>query len=469
MPSVSKDQQAASSIALKAKKEGTIDKLPKKSASYQMATSMSIKELEKFAGTKRKGLPKKKKNESMFSWGGNSLNEVFSEEMLDTDDDGEAISSDKNRREQLTAAKNDTEDDTGWDDYDALWATKVATNPTQGGNSTGMNAMGVSRVGFESKNYNPNSLDILFEQDYGYEHDYDDQAGIARSEIQGEELENIEEKIADVIFPQLDTIKNDPTVSLFSAQEPEPPSKQLTIELVEAYLSDLSEEGRTMSTLVDIYGHHVPESLGARWMYAFKEYMAKRLGEQIWEQWIFESGFMEPRTETDEHMLDDMVKFLVNYEYNNDYSPSEWTPDDLLGDFNYEYQVDTRNKKDLDVARDAIEKASKISAEQRSGTYRTSTTMEGTNRWQKLAGILVEKKGNKKWMQGATNPKEKGELSKKLGIPEKDNIPMSLLLKKKKALQAKGEGDKKLSKSDRETLDQIIFAINSKNSKKKKE
>lgn len=63
MPSTSKNQQIAAAIALKAKKEG---KKPKAgTASAQMA-KMSQEELEKFAKTKHKGLPKKKKVNEAF-------------------------------------------------------------------------------------------------------------------------------------------------------------------------------------------------------------------------------------------------------------------------------------------------------------------------------------------------------------------------------------------------------------------
>lgn len=65
MPSTSKNQQIAAAIALKAKKEG---KKPEAgTASAQMA-KMSKKDLEKFAGTKHKGLPKKKKKVNE-AWG----------------------------------------------------------------------------------------------------------------------------------------------------------------------------------------------------------------------------------------------------------------------------------------------------------------------------------------------------------------------------------------------------------------
>lgn len=81
--------------------------------------------------------------------------------------------------------------------------------------------------------------------------------------------------------------------------------------------------------------------------------------------------------------------------------------------------------------------------------------------------ILTEAaKSSKKWMQKAVNPKEKGELHRKLNIAEDKEIPTALLEKKKKQLQEKGKGDKKMSKEDRETLSQIVFALNARKSKK---
>jgi len=66
----------------------------------------------------------------------------------------------------------------------------------------------------------------------------------------------------------------------------------------------------------------------------------------------------------------------------------------------------------------------------------------------------------KKWMQEAVNPKEKGELHKKLKVPADKKIPTALLKKKKKELQERAKGDKKLTKAERELLGQVIFALN---------
>ena len=62
MPAVSQAQQQAAAIAKHAKEEGK--PLKKGSPSAQMAKGMSGKESDKFASTKRKGLPKHVKKES---------------------------------------------------------------------------------------------------------------------------------------------------------------------------------------------------------------------------------------------------------------------------------------------------------------------------------------------------------------------------------------------------------------------
>lgn len=59
MPAKSKAQQRAAGAALAAKR-GEADKGDLRGASRQMAKSMTEKELEELASTRRKGLPEKK-------------------------------------------------------------------------------------------------------------------------------------------------------------------------------------------------------------------------------------------------------------------------------------------------------------------------------------------------------------------------------------------------------------------------
>jgi hypothetical protein len=61
MPAKSKKQQMAAGAALSAKR-GERPKSSLKGASRQMAQSMSERQLEEFASTKRKGLPTKKRS-----------------------------------------------------------------------------------------------------------------------------------------------------------------------------------------------------------------------------------------------------------------------------------------------------------------------------------------------------------------------------------------------------------------------
>lgn len=61
MPATSKAQQKAAGAALAAKR-GEIKKSELKGASIEMYESMSESQLEELAGTKRKGLPEKKRD-----------------------------------------------------------------------------------------------------------------------------------------------------------------------------------------------------------------------------------------------------------------------------------------------------------------------------------------------------------------------------------------------------------------------
>jgi len=63
VPAKSKKQQMAAGAALAAKR-GERSRSSLKGASRQMAESMSEDQLEEFAGTKRKSLPKKKRSRS---------------------------------------------------------------------------------------------------------------------------------------------------------------------------------------------------------------------------------------------------------------------------------------------------------------------------------------------------------------------------------------------------------------------
>jgi len=70
---------------------------------------------------------------------------------------------------------------------------------------------------------------------------------------------------------------------------------------------------------------------------------------------------------------------------------------------------------------------------------------------------VKEAKKEKKWIQ--KTDMKKGALHKKLNVPEDKKIPKTLLNKLKKELMAKGEGDKKLSKSDSTLLKQVNLAL----------
>lgn len=159
MPAKSKSQQQSAAIALKAKEKGTIEDLPKKSASYQIAKSMTKKELEKFAKTKRKNLPKHV-DENIIE---NLEKELLvQEEMIGLDD--EPISTQKTKSDRVKKRKNNKKK------YKDLWTNSVVVTMDSGvKNPLSNNTMG-TRV---SEVKDPNSLDILFENNINEAEEFD--------------------------------------------------------------------------------------------------------------------------------------------------------------------------------------------------------------------------------------------------------------------------------------------------------
>lgn len=92
-----------------------------------------------------------------------------------------------------------------------------------------------------------------------------------------------------------------------------------------------------------------------------------------------------------------------------------------------------------------------------------------------INAVLTNLSENRKYSMRESSKKSKdwisdiklksGTLSKALGIPEEENIPVSLLKKMKKDLQKKAEGDKTLTKKEKSLLGKIMFALNIKGKK----
>ena len=70
--------------------------------------------------------------------------------------------------------------------------------------------------------------------------------------------------------------------------------------------------------------------------------------------------------------------------------------------------------------------------------------------------FITEKK-DKNWIQKADV--KQGALSKELGIPEDEDIPVSLLKSIKSKLSKKAEGDKKLNAKDSKLLKRVNLAL----------
>jgi hypothetical protein len=94
----------------------------------------------------------------------------------------------------------------------------------------------------------------------------------------------------------------------------------------------------------------------------------------------------------------------------------------------------------------------------RKSKHKKDETKEALDRRAEFFGEMDEAKKEEKWIQKAV--KRPGALHKHFGIPEGEKIPKSKLIKLKKQLSAKAEGDKKLSAADSRLLKQVNFALN---------
>lgn len=453
MPAKSKDQQRAAAIALKAKKEGKVNELPS-GAAKNMAKSMSEKELDKFASTKHKDLPENKPNENK-AWAGESLLEVFSEEMLDTDEEGEAITSDKPTRHQIEDADRDHEDDTGWDAYDDSWDSKVNADApmAQAGRAMGSNVTGAARVSFESlermpakelklasdekkctecygtgykdghgetmswrdspkqcdrcggkgkvkketkkEAFNPNSLDILFEQDES-EKDLD-KLHVAL---------NTQDFVIDFIHEKLKQIQDsDPWGD-------DPVTIKDAFEAAKTEVESLNPSSAEAEALKTIYNGDLQKAVKGLAQKAWRSWNKTNLSEQqngeyyqadeyydlthpSEDDWNDEDAFGAAQSEyegelertMEDSLVDDMVQHLINH-YEQYQTPIDsWDNVDLLGDMRYEYQVDMYDPEDQELA----ERAKKV-AKERLGFGTDSVMESAAGRWQKLAGLLIEQK-----------------------------------------------------------------------------
>jgi len=432
MPAKSKDQQRAAGIALQAKKNGTVGDLPS-GAAKNMAKSMSVKELEKFASTKHKGLPENKPNEHTI-WAGESLVEVFAEEMLGTDEKGEAITSDKPTSDQIEDAGRDKEDDTGGDAYDNSWDSEVHADApmAQSGRAMGSNSMGAARVSFESaKSGDPNSLDILFEHEsefssawedgphpYEHEHDYDNLRRIAQGEVDQEVISQFEQSIKKMAVENIQ----------FDKKQGKEIDRDWVNSIVWDEINDwFRDNGGEFSKKADMiwnnYGDLVPADTADNvWDMRVKNAIAEHLGGELWEELMGEdsdsedldeqvlgaaapgvydwgpgidSGApydmyaedpLESELDTRLHnsLIDDMVDHVITHNDLYGKSPDEWLPENLLADFEYDYSVSPNNPDDIEAAQTAIQRAKEEIAAPEEVRFESK-------RWQKLAGMKILK------------------------------------------------------------------------------
>ena len=119
------------------------------------------------------------------------------------------------------------------------------------------------------------------------------------------------------------------------------------------------------------------------------------------------------------------------------------------------------NKKDFDKLRDMKEDEDMEEQETEEGNAFSGALADakksGKDSFEVDGKKYQVKEADEKWIQ--KTDMKKGELRKKLGIPEGEKIPKSKLNSLKKDLMSKSKGDKKLSASDAKLLKQVNLAL----------
>jgi hypothetical protein len=120
-----------------------------------------------------------------------------------------------------------------------------------------------------------------------------------------------------------------------------------------------------------------------------------------------------------------------------------------LGDMKEEEDLDEQETEEGNAFSGALAKAKEEGED--------SFEVDGKKYQVKESKKEKEVKEEEKWIQ--KTDMKKGALRKKLGVPEGKKIPKSKLNSLKKELMKKGEGEKKLSKSDSTLLKQVNLAL----------
>lgn len=232
-------------------------------------------------------MPAKSKDQAT-SWTKKSLLEVFAEEMLDTDEPGEAIASDKSSNDALKARNNKINNDTDIDSVDNSWYDSVHSQAPMTSNPGAFNSLG-GRVAEQA---------------------FDDER------FQG-----------DV----------DPSVSDEEDEE---------IELSD---SDSFDDER--------------EDFGADFGDGSSPYDGENPNFED-EMGDFADARAEMENEQNEKMIDDMVSHILFHNKNHGTPASQWDPEDLIMDFEYNYPINSENPEDIEVAQRAINLAMKQTGEE---------------------------------------------------------------------------------------------------------
>jgi hypothetical protein len=232
-----------------------------------------------------------KSKDQATSWTKKSLLEVFAEEMLDTDERGEAIASNKSANDALKAKNNKINNATDIDDVDNSWYDTVHSQAPMTSNPGAFNSLG----------------------------------GRVAEQAFGDPFEDVED---------LDTADSN--------------DEEIESANTDSFDDEREDFGADFGDGSSMYDGENPN---------FEDEMGD-----------FADAKAEMESEQNEKMIGDMVSHIMFHNKNHGTPASQWDPEDLIMDFEYNYPINSDNEEDIEKARQAINLAMKQTGEEAPAT-----------------------------------------------------------------------------------------------------
>lgn len=280
------------------------------------------------------------------------------------------------------------------------------------------------------------------------------------SKILTEEIENKSKELSNLVEGEWTEIET--KEELYGGQKKldvaEPKGKLTSADFkkLRSHKKEEVEEGMyydDLSDLGDYEGDEGEELQAEKLSQKEPRYRGTRFASFNDEDWFDESDYPysgEFDFDYDEEQFDEFEPFIQKYG-----DRMKWFSPDRSGKTMFNKYKEKFGPLKIRLAK-GLEEAETEEGNTFSGAL-SKAKEEGKDSFEVDGKKYPVKEAKEKWIQ--KTDMKKGSLHKKLGVPEGDKIPKTMLTKLKKELMKKSEGDKKLSASDSKLLKQVNLAL----------